>query len=157
MRKAECLEQFVSWFTEKKISYVVVEQRFFLCSEKLSAARLDCAGLKVCGLLLGQMKNECFAPSFGLLDWLAECCNEKMVVNGYGEIDFLYGKHLRKRHVVSISGSKSKDAAKLVENEHGEVLGFGFLAAESSSKVLLNGLDRGILLKWDVGKAKKKQ
>ncbi len=157
MRKAESLEEFVSWFTVKKINYVVVEERFFLCSKKLSAARLDCAGLTVCGVLLGQMKNGCFSPSFGLLDWLADCCVEKMVVNGYGEIDFLYGKHLRKRHVVSVSGSKKKDAAKLVENEHGEVLGFGFLDAESSSKVLLNGLDRGILLKWDVGKAKKKR
>ncbi len=157
MRKAKSLEEFVSWFTEKKINYVVVEERFFLCSKKLSDARFNCRALKVCGLLLGQMKNECFAPSFGLLDWLADRCVEKMVVNGYGEIDFLYGKHLRKRHVVSVSGLKTKDAAKLVENEHGEVLGFGFLAAESSSKVLLNGLDRGILLKWDVGKAKKKR
>lgn len=157
MRKARSLEEFVSWFGIEKILGVKLDGRFFLCSEKLRAAQLGCDGLRVCGLLLGQMNGEFFSPSFGLLQYLKGCSVGEVVVNGYGEIDFLYGKDVRKRHVVSVSGLESKDEPKVVVNGFGDVLGFGFLAGGSSSKVLINALDRGILLKWDVGKAKKKR
>ena len=156
MRNAKSLEEFVSWFGEAEISSLVVDGRFFLRSEKLSSAQLNCDGLRVCGLLLGQMNDQFFSPSFGLLQYLADCSVGSVVVNGYGEIAFLYGKDVRKRHVVSVSGSENKDEPKLVVNTFGDVLGFGFLASGSSSKILVNALDRCILLKWDVGKAKKK-
>ena len=157
MRKARSLEEFVSWFGVQKLSTVKLEGRFFLCSKKLREAQLSCDGLRACGLLLGQMNGEFFSPSFGLLQYLKGCSVGEVVVNGYGEIDFLYGKDVRKRHVVSVSGPSSKDEAKLVVNGFGDVLGYGFLVGDSSSKVLANALDRGILLKWDVGKAKKKR
>ena len=90
-----------------------------------------------------------FIPSFPFLEWLAARSKEKIFVKDIGEMDFLYGKTLRTRHIDHIKGEVKVGYLKLVQNIHNENLGYGKLVGDASKpeQVLKPKLDRGLFLK----------
>ena len=143
------LDTFVKKFTDKEIKFVKIGKKYFLENKKLEENRLNVKE-KFFGLLLGHEENDKFVPSFGLLDLISKMSNEKIFVKDIGEMDFLYGKHLRVRHVLRIEGEKIIGFLKLVQNEHDENLGYGkYVGEEGKIQVMKHRMDRGIFLKRD--------
>ena len=144
------IEKFVSKFTNRKLDYIRQDNRFFMASGKvLNIAKSIKLKPGLIGVFLGEVKAGKFYPSLALLDWLSGNSNEKVFVNNLGEIDFLYGKHLRKRHIVAIDGTVKPGFLKLVQNEHDENLGYGKIADNGGIR---NKLDRGDFLRRERSK-----
>tara|TARA_Y100000310_G_C20384871_1_gene669942 strand:+ start:103 stop:540 length:438 start_codon:yes stop_codon:yes gene_type:complete len=143
------LDTFIKKFTDKEIKFIKIGKKYFLENKKLEENRLNVKE-KSFGLLLGHEEGDKFVPSFNLLDLLSKMSNEKIFVKDIGEMDFLYGKHLRVRHVLRIEGEQKIGFLKLVQNEHDENLGYGkFVGEEGKIQVLKHRMDRGIFLKRD--------
>jgi len=145
------LEDFVKQFSRTPIQYKKINDSFFLVNNRLEDHRIHDKTPIILGCYLGKIKKNTFFPSFNLLDILSDFTKEKIVVNTRGEIDFLYGKHIRKRHVLSIKGSKDKQTLKLVQNCHDENLGYGLFIglSDDRAQVLRHILDRGVFIKRD--------
>ncbi|MBU0498403.1 MAG: hypothetical protein KKC68_00720 [Candidatus Thermoplasmatota archaeon] len=144
------LKHFIHQFTKTEVPYLQIGGKFFLKNPELATYRLP-QKEDYFGIFLGEIRRNTFFPAVGLLDLLSQISVEKVVVNQHGELDFLYGKHLRKRHILSITGTDRPGSLKLVQNEHDENLGYGILAAEKkgSQQVLRHILDRGIFIQRD--------
>ncbi len=144
------LETFVKQFTEYVVKYVKINNYFFLEDKNLDTFTLS-QEVTLKGLYLGKEQKHVFIPSCNLLDIIAQHSNEKIIVNDLGELDFLYGNHLRKRHVSSIQGSLTPGTVKLVQNKYDENLGYGIYLGErkESTKILTHCIDRGIFIKRD--------
>jgi ribosome biogenesis protein Nip4 len=145
------LEDFINQFTQTPLFYKKINNRYFLENKRLIKLEISELNPELFGCFLGEIKNATFYPSFNLLDILAENSKEKVFVNDIGEIDFLYGKHLRKRHVTKILGSRQKNVLKLVQNEYDENIGYGVFTGFSKNKkqILRHILDRGFFIKID--------
>jgi ribosome biogenesis protein Nip4 len=145
------LTDFIKKFTDKKIEFEQIGQKFFLKNEKLAKYRLDTKE-KYFGLFLGEEVDEKFVPAFGLLDWLSKNTEEKVFVKDIGEMDFLYGKNLRSRHILRVEGSIKVGFLKLVQNEFDDNLGYGKIVGdfEKTNQVIKHKMDRGILLKREM-------
>ena len=145
------LEDFTKQFTTKPIPYIKIENRYYLKNKQLDKISFSNITPAIFGCYLGMIKGNTFHPSFGLLDLLSEISKQKIIVNDRGEIDFLYGKHIRKKHVIEIKGSKEKRILKLVQNEHDENLGYGkFIGiSENKAQLMRHIFDRGIFIKRD--------
>jgi ribosome biogenesis protein Nip4 len=142
------LKAFVAKFTTKEISFEKIGSRFFLKNESLAKHRLG-SKEKYFGLFLGEDKEGVFVPAFGLLDWLSLHSEEKVFVKDIGEMDFLYGKNLRSRHIERVEGSTKIGFLKLVQNSYDGNLGYGKIVGdfEKTNQVVKHKMDRGILLK----------
>jgi len=144
------LEEFVKQFTNKSVEFFKIENSYFLKDDDLEKHLLS-KEPTLFGVYLGKEVNKKFVPSFNLLDLIALSSNEKVFVTDFGELDFLYGKHLRKRHVTSIQGSLQMGTKKLVQNTFDENIGYGIYLGEqhNSTKILTHVLDRGVFIKRD--------
>jgi len=144
------LTTFVKRFTDHPIEYVKNHEQYFLKDTSLEHYFLPQDAILI-GLYLGKQQEQQFIPSFNLLDIIAQYSKEKVFVNDLGEMDFLYGKHLRKRHVVDIQGVLEPGRYKLVQNKYDENIGYGIYLGErrDSVKILHHILDRGIFIKRD--------
>lgn len=142
------IHEFVARLTEKKIDVVRLGEKYFLANKPLEKYKLD-ARERIFGIYLGQNKGEIFVPSFGLLDWLSQHSKEKVFVKDIGEIDFLYGKNLRARHVERVEGKTEKGVPKLIQNKHDENLGYGVIIGDftKTEQVIKHKMDRGDFLK----------
>ncbi|MHA2431196.1 MAG: hypothetical protein ACXACC_09245 [Promethearchaeota archaeon] len=145
------LEDFIQQFSKISIPYKQIGNRFYLKNKRLDKIRLPMLDPNLFGCYLGEIKNKSFHPSFNLLDLLSDYSEEKIHVNDHGEIDFLYGKHIRKKHIISIKGSTKKNRLKLVQNKHDENLGYGMFIgiSENKAQILKHILDRGVFIKRD--------
>tara|TARA_Y100000310_G_C20509718_1_gene728208 strand:- start:352 stop:810 length:459 start_codon:yes stop_codon:yes gene_type:complete len=138
---------FVKKFTDKEIKSIKIGKKYFLENKKLEENRLDVKE-KYFGLFLGEDVDDQFVPSLALLENLAKISKEKIFVKDIGEMDFLYGKNLRQRHVLRVEGETKKGFLKLVQNENDENLGYGkYVAEEGKIQVLRQRMDRGLFLK----------
>lgn len=139
---------FISKFTDKKLEFIKINNKYFLKNEELAKHRLE-QKEKYFGLFLGEDINEQFVPAFGLLDWLSENSNEKVFVKDIGEMDFLYGKPLRSRHVDHVQGGTKIGFLKLIQNVNDENLGYGKIVGDftKTEQVIKPKLDRGLFLK----------
>ena len=149
------LEDFTAKFTSEKIEFKQVGKKFFMQDKILEKEKLD-QNEKYFGLFLGEEKEDTFVPSFTLLEWLAERSKEKIFVKDIGEMDFLYGKTLRTRHIDHIEGEAKVGYLKLVQNMANENLGYGKLTGEMGKpgQILNPKLDRGLFLKREKKKGK---
>ena len=150
-KDTKMLDDFIKQFTTKTISYIKIENRFYLKNKQLDMISFSNLTPALFGCYLGKVKGNTFHPSFGLLDLLSEISKQKIILNDRGEIDFLYGKHIRKKHVIEIKGSKEKGILKLVQNEQDENLGYEkFIGvSENKAQLMRHILDRGIFIKRD--------
>ena len=142
------LKDFVAKFTEKEISYIKIGNKCFMENKTLEKSKLE-QKEKYFGVYLGQETETEFLPAFGLLDWLSENSKEKVFVKDMAEIDFLYGKNLRARHIDHVEGETKIGYLKLVQNLHDENLGYAKISGDftKTQQVLKHKLDRGIFLK----------
>ncbi len=138
---------FISKFTDKKLKFVKIGNKYFLENKSLSKNKLDNKE-KYFGLYLGE-KKEKFKPSYCLLDWLSKHSKEKVFVKDIGEMDFLYGKNLRSRHIKKVEGETKVGFLKLVQNENDENLGYGKIVGDfnKTNQVIKHRMDRGDFLK----------
>ena len=145
------LEAFVRQFSSTPIRYKKINNSFFLYNTHLEEISLADKDPFLFGCYLGEIKKGQFSPSFNLLDILSNFSDEKIMVNDHGEIDFVYGKHLRKRHIHSIHGLQKKNTLKLVQNINDENLGYGLFigVSDDRAQVLRHILDRGVFIKRD--------
>jgi ribosome biogenesis protein Nip4 len=145
------LEDFVKQFSRTPIQNKKINDSFFLVNNRLEDHSIPDKTPFILGCYLGKIKKNTFFPSFNLLDILSDFTKEKIIVNTRGEIDFLYGKHLRKRHIHSIQGSHKKNTLKLVQNRYDENLGYGLFIgiSDDRAQVLRHFLDRGVFIKRD--------
>ena len=128
--------EFIKKFTNKEIKYVKVKNKYYLKND----LELSTSKVFMPGLFLGENKDDKFKPSLGLLDLLSKLTTEKIFVKDIGEIDFLFKKNLRPRHVERVSGENKVGYFKLVQNEYDENLGYGKMKKENRLKGLK---DRG--------------
>lgn len=142
------LADFAAKFTTEEIHWKQIGKRFFLEDKDLEKAKLR-QKEKYFGLFLGEEKEGNFIPSFAFLEWLAERSKEKIFVKDIGEMDFLYGKTLRTRHIDHVDGDTKIGFLKLVQNIHDENLGYGKIVGDltKTEQVLKPKLDRGLFLK----------
>ncbi|HII15364.1 MAG TPA: hypothetical protein HA362_03545 [Nanoarchaeota archaeon] len=139
-------EVFAGKFTGKNPDYVKMGSKYFLAGPLLVALSKQLGhSIVSLGLFLGEEKAGKFMPSLALLEILSVASEEKVFVNGIGEIDFLYNKGLKSRHIVAVKGSSKEGFMKLIQNEHDENLGYGKISRElgSDKAEIANLLDRG--------------
>lgn len=139
---------FVSKFTSKELRFYKLNNKYFLANPELEKQKLE-QKEQLFGLFLGEDIDNQFVPAFGLLDWLSKNSNEKVFVKDIGEMDFLYGKPLRSRHILKVEGGITIGFFKLVQNEHDENLGYGKIVGDfnKTEQVIKPKLDRGVFLK----------
>jgi ribosome biogenesis protein Nip4 len=139
---------FISKFTNAKIEFIKINSKYFLKDDFLTKEKLPVKE-KYFGLFLGEDVNDQFVPSFGLLDWLSTRSKEKVFVKDIGEMDFLYGKPLRSRHVDHVEGETKIGFLKLIQNLNDENLGYGKIVGDftKTEQVIKPKLDRGLFLK----------
>ena len=103
---------FIKKFTDKEIEFVKLKDKYYLKND-LSIGNDH---VFMPGLLLGEIKEEVFKPSLGLLELLSKLTKEKVFVKDIGEMDFLFRKNLRPRHIERIEGENKVGYLKLVQN-----------------------------------------
>lgn len=142
------IEDFIRKFTKQSVDLLELDKKFFFVPDILKEIRIETKPASI-GLFLGEMKKGKFSPSLALLDIMAKTSNEKIVVKDIGEMDFLYGKDLRKRHIKNIAGEKKVGFLKLIVNDKNECLGYGKIVKELNSVgvVVKNILDKGDYLR----------
>ncbi|MDI6737316.1 MAG: hypothetical protein QME12_02250 [Nanoarchaeota archaeon] len=137
---------FVSKFAGIAIEYIRIGNKYFLAEASLVelSKKLNCK-IESIGLFLGEEKDGKFSPGPALLEILAKVSGEKAFVNYIGEIDFLYGRGLKKRHITSFTGGSKEGFFKLIQNEHDENIGYGKISKEldSENAEIANMLDKG--------------
>ncbi|MFA5888407.1 MAG: hypothetical protein WC852_06885 [Candidatus Nanoarchaeia archaeon] len=137
---------FISKFAKIKLEYTKIGNKYFLADEEMKelSKKLNC-NIAAIGLILGEDKKDKFTPSIALLEILSKVSDEKVFVNYIGEIDFLYGKDLKKRHILRFTGGSKEGFFKLIQNEHDENIGYGKISAEltGSKAEIACLLDRG--------------
>ena len=143
-------ESFISKFAGIVIEYIKIGNKYFLADASLTelAKKLNTKTESI-GLFLGEEKNEKFMPSLALLEILAKVSDEKVIVNNIGELDFLYKKDIKKRHIKGFSGGPKEGFLKLVLNESDDCIGYGKISKDLDSETpeLANILDRGNFLR----------
>ena len=137
------IDLFISKFTETKVDYTKIDREYFVIPKRLNEIKQDLKP-ELIGLFLGKDSKTKFYPSLPLLDILAKTSKEKVIVKDIGEMDFIYGKNLRARHIERIEGENKPGFFKLVMNKKGECLGYGKLEKDNKVK---NILDKGDYLR----------
>lgn len=139
------MDDFVKLFIDEKIDAVKLGDKFFKLEPEIAEFK-DKIKLKpfMVSNYMGKIIKGKFVPSFILLDMLSEISEKKVVVKDIGEIDFLYGKNLKKRHILKCP--KDHPAFVLVINEFGNCLGYGKLKSKKELTVK-NEFDRGDFLR----------
>ncbi len=132
------------------IEYIKLGNKYFLADTELKelVKQLNTKAEAI-GLFLGEDKNEKFTPSLALLEALSEVSDEKVIVNNIGELDFLYKKDIKRRHIKSFTGGAKEGFLKLIVNEHDDCIGYGKISKDlgSESPEIANMLDRGDFLR----------
>jgi ribosome biogenesis protein Nip4 len=138
------IDKFIKKFTDRTIEYDKVGKEYYYIPKQLKKINLPFKET-FRGLYLGRDENK-FLPSLALLNILAKLTDELIVVKDIGEIDFIYGKDLRERHIESIKGTIKPGFMKIVVNKHTECLGLGKISDIEPVKVK-NILDIGDYLR----------
>ena len=138
------IEDFVRKFTTHCVGYEQIGNAYYLIPKELKDIKSFTKPVMM-GLYLGEDKKDKFIPSLALLAILAKTSTEKAYVKDIGEIDFIYGKDLRKRHIVKFEGETKIGFLKLVMNKNEECLGYGKIVGEKNSEgvIVKNVLDIG--------------
>lgn len=139
-------ESFISKFAGLAIEYIKMGNKYFLADKELQelAKQLN-TKTEAVGLYLGKEEKDKFMPSLALLEILSKVSDEKVIVNDIGELDFLYNKDLKRRHIKSFTGGNKEGFLKLIMNEHDECIGYGKISKDLDSETpeIKNMLDRG--------------
>jgi ribosome biogenesis protein Nip4 len=97
--------------------------RYFLLNRILSG--LIQKDFYYAGTYLGKTKDGKFFPSFNLLSLMASSKSNKVVVDQKASWLFICGRDIFRKGIITVDGSRGKNALTLVMNQYGECLGFG--------------------------------
>ncbi|MBI4141463.1 hypothetical protein HY484_00900, partial [Candidatus Woesearchaeota archaeon] len=86
------------------------------------------------GILLGRQKGQQFQPSLYLLQKLADTSNKKITVDEKCAWMFICGKDIFGKSIVKTHKTLEINEFVLVQNVHGECLGYGKIINELSNK-----------------------
>ncbi len=138
------IDDFVRKFTTHCVGYEQIGNAYYLIPKELKDIKSFTKPVMM-GLYLGEDKKDKFLPSLALLSLLAKTSTEKVYVKDIGEIDFIYGKDMRKRHIAKFEGETKIGFLKLVMNKNEECLGYGKIVGEKNSECVIvkNVLDIG--------------
>ncbi|MEK6816492.1 MAG: hypothetical protein AABY09_02685 [Nanoarchaeota archaeon] len=138
------IEDFCRKFTAKSVDYEKAGNAYYIIPKELKEIESFTKPVMM-GLYLGEDRKEKFFPSLALLTILAKTSEEKVCVKDIGEMDFVYGKDLRKRHILKFEGETKIGFLKIVVNKNGECLGYGKIIGEKNSEgvIVKNVLDIG--------------
>lgn len=138
------IDDFIKKFTAQSVNYEKICSAYYLIPKELKDIK-SFTGPVMMGLYLGEDKKDKFLPSLALLTILAKTSEEKVYVKDIGEMDFVYGKDLRKRHILKFNGETKIGFLKLVMNKNDECLGYGKVIGEKNSDgvIVKNVLDIG--------------
>lgn len=134
------LTQFIKHFTNEEIIKDVtkINREYFLVGSELKKI---IAQIKTkpsfAGIPLGSERGKLFAPSPFLLKKLASSTAKKIIVDSKGEWLFICGKDIFGKSVSSFGSAAAIGDFVLVENLHGECLGYGKMVAEKESRGLV--------------------
>lgn len=144
------ISNFIKKLSNAKIEYIKLGNKYYLADEKLLQIdkSIGYEALAI-GLFLGEEKEGIFYPSLALLELIAKDSSNKVIVNMIGEIDFIYGKDLKARHIKEVIGEFKVGYLKLVQNENDENIGLGKITKNLNEEgvVLKNKIDRGDFLR----------
>jgi len=135
-------ESLIDWMGEK----------FFLLNDTLKdlAVRIP-RKYYYAGVLLGELKNDFFLPSFPLISMIAEKVENKIFVNDKTAWLFICGRDIFKEGITRVEGSTRKGDYTLILNKYGECLGFGVIKQNPQEAekgvVVKNILDLGDFLR----------
>ncbi|MFH1456409.1 MAG: hypothetical protein ABIF40_05685 [archaeon] len=147
------IDAFIKKFTDVKIPYFKIDDKYYLASKELLAlAKKINLDYFTIGKYLGEENKGKFMPSLALLGVLSEISDNKIIVKDIGEMDFLYGKNLRSRHIKNCEGEQKIGFLKLVINERGDCLGYAKIVKVLDDKgvVLKNKQDMGDYLRREM-------
>lgn len=140
------MKTFIKKFTNEKIEFVKDKNKYFLINKYLINEKNKIKFIpENLGLFLGEEKNS-FKPSLALLFLISKKSEQKVFVKDIGELDFIYGKDLRERHIDKTKAEIKKGFFVLIQNENDDNLGYGKIISEKPLKIK-NLLDRGDYLR----------
>ncbi len=153
LQNLKMIESFIKKFANVKLRYKKIENKYYLISKELWALteKINLNFFTI-GVYLGHEKNEKFFPSLALLNILAKHTDDKIMLKDIGEMDFLYKKDLRSRHIKQYNGESKVGFLRLVVNEKNECLGYAKIVKtlDSPGIVLKNKLDMGDYLRREI-------
>ena len=157
------LTQFINKFTSDEVIAVhdvsIISNNLFLVSPNLKKLLHNLRSKPFsAGVFLGSMRNSAFLPSFQLLDLLIKKTARKITLSEKAAWLFVCGRDVFKQGIIAAQGNPSGDVKAdidamqnggliLIQNEHGECLGYGQWQGLSSKIVVKNILDRGDFLR----------
>ncbi|MHA1268803.1 MAG: hypothetical protein ACTSPY_03350 [Candidatus Helarchaeota archaeon] len=105
-----------------------IRKEIFLVSEKLYTIFLNIKKNKepyFLGIYLGNLTDNKFDFSLNCLQLLNKFTNKKIMINTKGEIQFIYGKDVQKRHILRVFDDLIANDRIIVINKKYEPLGLG--------------------------------
>lgn len=129
-----------------------VGEKFFLLNDTLKDISVKIRKkYYYAGVLLGELRNNVFLPSFPLISMIAEKVENKIFVNDKTAWLFICGRDIFKEGITRVEGSTKKDDYTLILNKHSECLGFGVIKQNPQEAekgvVVKNILDLGDFLR----------
>ena len=130
------LKEFTALFTNEDIAgdFVRIGNEFFLMDSDIKRV-ISQIKVKPCfaGIYLGCERGRAFAPSLFLLKKLLFLTNKKICVEPKGEWMFICGKDIFGKSIIKTNDYRIGELV-LVENAHGDCLGYGRVVAELNEK-----------------------
>ncbi|MBN1792959.1 hypothetical protein JW826_04730 [Candidatus Woesearchaeota archaeon] len=147
------LISFIKEFTKKDVPELSgverIGRQYFLMNKELKQARDELGKMTPfsAGLSFGSLEGNKFKPGFPLLDLIARYTDRIAVADSKGEIMFLYHNSITADNLLT-QKQEPESGLLLVENERGEVLGYGEAKKDrQGKKIIKNILDRSDFLK----------
>lgn len=147
------LNEFVNNFTDKKIEYYKLGDRFYKKNNLLIELMQKISNKPYSiSLFLGEIRNRRFFPSIALIDEISFLSDKKVYLNEKAEWLFICGRDVFNSGVVR---SNAKTGLVLVQNENDENLGYGEIVSELNATknkkavFVKNLLDKGKYLRME--------
>ena len=145
------LKQFIKQFSKEEIvkDFVKIERSYFSVNEQIKQTiSLIQTKPAFAGIPLGT-ESSIFKPSLFLLQKICKLSDKKIIVDKKGEWMFICGKDIFGKSITKFAENLKQGELVLVENQHGECLGYGKIIAELNNKgnVLENIFDIGDFLR----------
>jgi len=116
------ITQFISRFTEKKLDFLKIGNKFYHADPSLvKISRREKKEPYSIGMFLGQKKDG-FVPSLPLLEWLSKNSEKKIFINEKAAWLFLCGRDALEQSIIK---KNIQSGLVLVQNENDENLGYG--------------------------------
>jgi ribosome biogenesis protein Nip4 len=157
------LINFVKEFTKKNIPELAdvekIGRQYFSIGPEVRKLKSTIPAIPFsAGLFFGELQGNKFKPGFPLLDILAKYTDRKIIASKKGETMFLFHNSILEESIAKYGSDNLSSGLVLVENEAGEVLGYGEVKLDrEGKKIIKNILDRSDFLKRETTRQQNKK